>query len=78
MMYTHETFLLAYDSFVYEIFSYFLSKTVNREEAKKLTQQTFAKTWREVQVGNTVRDIHHLLYKNADLLSAQRSLTFAV
>jgi DNA-directed RNA polymerase specialized sigma24 family protein len=62
-------FLAAYDSFVNEIFLFFLSRTRKRDVAKDLTQETFLKTWRDISDNETnavpLQNIHVMLRRNA-------------
>ncbi len=77
----HAHFLAAYDSFVNEIFSFFLTQTQEREVAKDLTQETFIKTWREIsdegaETQVPLKSIHSLLKRNAR--SVIHDLKFAI
>jgi hypothetical protein len=81
----HYRFIAAYDAFVSDIFNYFLSRTMHRESAKRLTEETFAKTWHELSAdGQSIytraelRHIHKLLRKNAEDISIKHDLSFAL
>jgi DNA-directed RNA polymerase specialized sigma24 family protein len=81
----HYRFIAAYDAFVHDIFNYFLSKTMHRETAKDLTEETFAKTWQEISSRSDhehsaleLRAIYKVLRKNAESISVMRDLTFAL
>jgi len=68
MQHTQQNFLMAYDVFVHEIFSYFLAKTQERNTAKALTQKTFISAWNEVSQSNTdkeLRTMHSVLKRHA-------------
>ncbi|MDQ3014731.1 MAG: hypothetical protein M3Q73_02620 [bacterium] len=56
------TFLNIYDQHVDEIFAYCLGKTGNKDVAKVLTREVFAKTWDAVTPAHSAKEIKTLLY----------------
>jgi hypothetical protein len=81
----HYRFMRAYDAFVQDIFNYFFARTLHREQAKILTQETFSKTWEELSQASPhisgafeLRQIHKLLRKNAEAISMRQNLSFAL
>jgi DNA-directed RNA polymerase specialized sigma24 family protein len=78
-------FLTAYESFVHEIFLFFCSRIREREIAKRLTQETFMKTWNEISAVEAksaqtygLRSIHKILRRNAEILITNQNLSFAM
>jgi hypothetical protein len=65
----HTQFIRAYDAFVEELFSYFLSKTWERHVAKSLTEKVYQKTWNQLQHETGPHDfksIRKMLLRNAE------------
>lgn len=56
------TFLNIYDQHVDGIFAYCLGKTGNKDVAKVLTKEVFAKTWDAVTPDHSAKEIKTLLY----------------
>ena len=61
-------FIQAYDEFVDAIFRHIYFRIFNRDLAKDLTQETFARTWQYLSRGKEVSNIKAFLYKVANNL----------
>ncbi len=65
----HTQFIRAYDAFVQELFTYFLSKTWERHIAKDLTHKVYVKTWNQLvrdEGKHDFRSIRTMLLRNAE------------
>lgn len=58
-------FLEAYDTYANDIFRFLIFKTSDREVAKDLLQDTFAKTWDYCREGNEIAQWKPFLFKTA-------------
>lgn len=58
-----EQFLKAYDEHADALFRYCFFKVSNRETAKDLFQETFAKTWAYLQKGGQIDNMKSFLYR---------------
>ncbi|MSR71693.1 MAG: RNA polymerase sigma factor [Candidatus Taylorbacteria bacterium] len=58
-------FLDAYKEHTDALFRYCYFKTLNRDEAKDMLQDTFIKTWQYIQGGGEVLNIKAFLYRTA-------------
>ncbi len=61
-------FIDAYDSFVDAIFRHIYFRLFNKDLAKDLMQETFARTWEYVSKGYEVNNLKSFLYKVANNL----------
>ena len=59
---SQEEFVTAYDKYSEPIFRHCYFKTSNRELAKDLMQETFARTWRHTQKGSPIDNVQPFLY----------------
>jgi len=64
---THE-FIAAYDQFSDAIYRHVYFRVYNREAAKDLMQDTFARTWDYLRKGKEVQNLKAFLYKVANNL----------
>jgi len=60
-----EAFISAYDQYSQAIFRYCMFRVFDRERAKELMQESFAKTWEYLMEGNSVENYRAFLYKVA-------------
>ena len=81
----HYRFMAAYDAFVNDIFDFFFARTLHRDQAKSLTQETFSKTWEDLSQTSPhiagsfeLRQIHKLLRKNAEAIFNRQNISFAL
>lgn len=65
---TQNDFLKAYDEYADALFRYCVSKVSDRDVAKDLLQETFAKTWEYIAAGNEVANLKAFLYKTLNNL----------
>lgn len=65
---TEQDFLRAYNAHVDAIFRHCYYRVYDREHAKDLTQETFARTWEYILAGQDVRNIRAFLYRVANNL----------
>lgn len=60
-----EEFVAAYDLLADSIFRYCFFRVSDRETAKDLMQETFAKVWIYIAAGNQIENVKAFLYKTA-------------
>jgi len=69
----NQEFLKAYDAYADAIFRHCYFRVFNRERAKDLMQETFAKTWEYFQKGTVIENLRAFLYKVANNLIIDES-----
>jgi RNA polymerase sigma-70 factor (ECF subfamily) len=62
---TEKLFLQAYDKYADAIFRFCYLRTLNRQLAEDITQETFIKTWSYLVSGKSIENIRAFLYKVA-------------
>jgi RNA polymerase sigma-70 factor (ECF subfamily) len=61
----HEQFMEAYESHADAIFKHCYFRLFNRERAKEIMQDTFMRTWEQLQKGTEIKNIKAFLYRIA-------------
>ncbi len=68
-----ESFLRAYEDYADAVFRHCYFRTFNRERARDIMQDTFAKTWEYLSQGKSVENLRAFLYKVANNIIIDQS-----
>ena len=72
--YSEEAFIAAYDDYADAIFRFCSFQVHDRERARDLMQDTFARTWTYLESGKEVENLRAFLYKTARNLCINESV----